>query len=259
MPTVLAGLEPLAIAGLVLAFFTALTVLNVAVGFAAERLMPGRRIFAVKLAPGQYRFELLGNVIFLAVATSALTAVLLSGLVRLGEESLLRGTATFFAMLFGFQIFYWGLHRAMHTRALIRIHAWHHRSHVTTPLTGQSMSFGESCGWMLGYAGLPLIFSLLVPISFWGWMAYLAFNVAGNIVGHANVELASPRLVSRRTAALSNPFVYHALHHARWRGHYGFQAALMDRLFGTELPDWPVLFQRVSAGRPLASLKERGD
>jgi hypothetical protein len=39
----------------------------------------------------------------------------------------------------GFQAFYWTLHRAM-LQHLLFVHRWHHRSRVTTPLSGQSMS-----------------------------------------------------------------------------------------------------------------------
>jgi sterol desaturase/sphingolipid hydroxylase (fatty acid hydroxylase superfamily) len=146
----------------------------------------------------------------------------------------------------------------MHTRALVRFHRWHHRSQVTTPLTGQSMSAVEVCGWLLGYVGLPWLYSQLVPISFWGWVAYLAFNVLGNVAGHANVEPTARAAATRTAALFVNPFVYHCLHHARWKGHYGFQAAFMDRLFGTEWRDWPALYARIVAGKPLTSLKERG-
>ena len=55
----------------------------------------------------------------------------------------------------------------------------------------------------------------------------------------------------------SNPIVYHALHHARWGVNFGFQAAWMDRLFGTESEEWPGGYERVTAGRPLTRLEER--
>ena len=208
------------------------------------------------LADGQYRFELAGNVVFLAVATFTFTATLASGITRLGTESLARGVATFGAQLVSFQVYYYVLHRAMHHRRLLRFHKWHHRSHVTTPLTGQSMSFVESCAWMVGYAAIPVAMSHVMPISFIGWAAHLAFNVLGNIVGHANVELGASG--SRMTALVANPFVFHALHHARWTGHYGFASALMDRLGRTEWGDWPLLWRMITRGRPLRSLKEKG-
>jgi sterol desaturase/sphingolipid hydroxylase (fatty acid hydroxylase superfamily) len=145
----------------------------------------------------------------------------------------------------------------MHQKALVRFHRWHHVSRVTTPLSAQSMSAVESAAWMLGYVGLPVVLSWLAPISASGWAWYMAYNVLGNIVGHANAE-PIPRLPLRRHAALlSNVFVYHALHHARWNGHYSFGTAMMDRLCATEWADWPALHDRAAAGQPLRSLRER--
>ncbi len=258
MPDALAQASLPKLTLIVLAFFLGMTLFNVSIGFALERWLPRRRIFDVPLAEGQYRFELVGNVVFLVVAVTTFTAVLASGVVRLGPSSLLRDGLTFLALTIGFQVFYYGMHRAMHHRALVRFHRWHHRSHVTTPLTGQSMSFVEACGWMVGYAGLPLLMSYVAPIGFWGWLGYLVVNVGGNIVGHANVELSRGVAGLRWRSLNANAFVYHALHHARWTGHYSFQAATMDRLFGTEWKDWPALVQRVLDGRPLRSLKEKG-
>jgi sterol desaturase/sphingolipid hydroxylase (fatty acid hydroxylase superfamily) len=246
-------------AALVFAFFGLLTAVSLATGFLAERKVQGRRIFSVPLAAGQLRFEATGNLVFLAITVATFTVALKSDVVRFGEPSLARDAGTFFSLMIGFQVFYYFLHRAMHTRALLWMHRWHHRSQVTTALSAQSMSAAEAVAWMLGYVGLPILLSLVAPIGFWGWAAYMAFNVTGNVVGHANVELGGAKAGSRTAALFANPWLYHALHHARWTGHYAFQAALMDRAFGTEFSDWPALFARVRQGRPLASLRERGD
>lgn len=245
------------LAGYVAAFFVLLTVGNVLLGFAAERAMPKRKIFDVPLAKGQLGFELTGNVVFLAVTIVTFTAALGSGAVRFGEHSWVLATTTFLSLVVGFQVFYYFLHRAMHARYLRWMHEWHHRSQVTTALSAQSMSVYEALAWMLGYVGLPIAISLVAPIGFWGYVGYMAFNVSGNIVGHANVELGATG--SRAAALFANPWIYHALHHARWTGHYSFQAALMDRAFGTEFADWPPLFDRVRSGHPLESLRARGD
>ena len=260
MPELLARASLPELFAMTFAFFLGLTLLNVPFGFALERLLPRRRIFDVPLAEGQYRFELVGNLVFLAVVVPTFTAALAARVVRLAPSSLERSAATFFALAAGFQVFYYGLHRAMHHRSLVRFHRWHHRSHVTTPLTGQSMSFVEALGWMVGYVGLPVLFSQISPLGFWGWAGYIAFNVTGNIVGHANVEMKLMKTGLWWSSAFNaNAFVFHALHHARWTGHYGFQASMMDRIFGTEWKDWPVLFRRIADGHPLKSLKERGD
>lgn len=246
-------------AGIILASHLAITVVAAALGFAAERLLPRRRIFDVALFEGQYRFELLGNVVFLAITAVTLTVALRGGLMRFAAGSTARELITFQAMLVGFQVLYWFLHRAMHTRALVGIHRWHHRSQVTTPLTGQSMSAAEGALWMLGYVAVPALVSQVVPLGFWGWAGYLAFNVFGNMFGHANVECVIPLAASRASTLFSNVFTFHALHHARWTGHYGFMAAGMDRLMKTEWADWPALYARIDRGEALTSLKQRGD
>lgn len=242
----------------VAAFFVGLTLLALGQGFAMERALGSkRRVFDVPLAKGQYRFEAIGNLVFLFVTITTVTTVLSLGWFRF-EGGTARGVATFFGCMVGFQVFYYWLHRVMHHKALLRFHRWHHRSQVTTPLSGQSVSPVEAVGWMFGYVGLPLVVSWLVPISFYGWAGYLAFNVLGNIVGHANVEPNGPLFANRAVVWLANPFVFHSLHHARWTGHFCFQAGWMDRLFKTEWNDWPELFTRIVEGHPLKSLKDRG-
>ncbi len=256
MSTLLEATALPSLAAIVLAFFGGLSVASSVLGFVLERCFPSRKIFAVALAKGQYRFELVGNAVFIAVSAVTFTVTLASGVVRLGPESLARAAATFGALLVGFQVYYYFLHRAMHHRWLVRFHRWHHRSHVTTPLSGQSMSFVESCAWMVGYAGIPIAMSYVAPFSLVGWAVYLAFNIVGNVVGHANVELGLSG--SRVGALVVNPYVFHALHHARWTGHYGFASALMDRLCRSEWDDWPLLWRKIMDGHPLETLKERG-
>ncbi len=259
MPPELIALSFSRLALTVFAFFAGMTVVSVAMGFAVERALAGsRKIFDLPLFEGQYRFELLGNAVFVVIATVTVTLALRAGVVRFGPSSTLRGALTFYAMLLGFQVYYWFLHRAMHHRAIVRVHRWHHRSQVTTPLTGQSMSAFEALGWMGGYVGLPWLFSLVTPLSFWGLVAYLAFNVFGNMVGHSNVEPTARVASSRGATLFANVFLFHSLHHARWNGHYSFQAALMDRIMGTEWDDWHSLYEKVASGHPLTSLKERG-
>jgi Delta7-sterol 5-desaturase len=258
MPDSLDSASSMILALYVLGFFSSLTLIALAVGFGIERALGHtKKIFAVPLAKGQLRFELAGNVVFVCVATVSVSTALHFGIVRFGPPSLARHVGTFWALFVGFQAFYWMLHRAMHTRHLLFVHRWHHRSLVTTPLSGNSMSVGECLLWMLGYVGLPALYSVALPISFQGWAAYLAFNVIGNVVGHVNVEITARPFASRSAALFTNPVVYHALHHARWRVNFGYQAAWMDRLLGTESEEWPRVYERVMSGRPLTRINER--
>jgi lathosterol oxidase len=243
----------------VFAAMASLTTASVACGYLAERAFPNRRVFSLPIPDGQLSHEFKGNLVFIAVSALSFTLALHLGLFNFAAPKTVASIVTFFTLMMAFQVFYYGLHRAMHHPKLIWMHRWHHRSQVTTPLSGQSVSVFEALGWMLGYVGLPALLSLYMPITFWGYFGYLAFNIVGNIVGHANVEPNSAAAGSRFATLFANPFVYHALHHARWTGHYAFQTAMMDRIWGTEFADWPALFKRIISGKPLASLKERGE
>lgn len=257
MPDELASLGYMDLAAVVLAFFASMTVIGVAIGAACERAFPSRKIMAVAPAPGQVPLEMLGNVVFILVSGITFTFALHLRVIRF-EGGALRSVLTFFALVLVFQIFYYWLHRAMHVRRLLWMHRWHHQSQVTSALSAQSVHPAEAVAWMLGYVGLPALMSLVVPLGFWGYAGYIMFNVFGNVVGHANVELTAKQTATRTAALFANPFVYHSLHHARWTGHYSFQAALMDRLFGTEYADWPELYEQIANGKPLQSFKDRG-
>jgi Delta7-sterol 5-desaturase len=102
------------------------------------------------------------------------------------------------------------------------------------------------------------LISLFIPLSFAGWLAYVGFNVLGNMADHANVEVVAPnRLLWRRSTGAA-VFTFHALHHARWTGHFGFASTWVDRIFRTEWSDWPDLHRKVWRGEALTSLKQRG-
>ncbi|MFP6656493.1 MAG: sterol desaturase family protein [Myxococcota bacterium] len=232
--------------------------LNVAAGFGLEsRLGSQYRIWALPRAEGQLRWELIGNLRFVVM-----TAFAFAGLLRvapLAEESLASIVTTFLVRWIGFDIYYWGLHRAMHWAPLYRFHRLHHDSRVTSPLTGYSMTAVESAGWLLGLVGIPLMLSWLTPLSLVGLLAYHAgYQVPGNVIGHANVDFFPAAIAKRANSWMIHPTTYHALHHARYQNHYSFGSSFMDRLLGTEWPDWPELHGRIRRGEPLRSLSTQG-
>ena len=115
----------------------------------------------------------------------------------------------------------------------------------------------KSLGWIAGLLVPPAAMSAFAPVSAYGLAIYVFANTFVNLAGHANAE-ANP-FAQRSATWLTHPWVYHALHHARFKNHYSFASSFMDRLFGTEWSDWPALHARVVAGQPLESLSERGD
>jgi sterol desaturase/sphingolipid hydroxylase (fatty acid hydroxylase superfamily) len=251
----------LALLPLIASVWTALILVSVAAGYATEAAMKERRVWALPLDAGQLRHEVIGNAVFLAIAIVTTTLFLARGWIRFSTPDAAttgRMVATFWGMWFGFQAYYYAAHRLMHRRELVRMHRWHHRSRVTTPLTGHSMSWAEALVWMVGYFGLPALVSVFVPLSFSGWLSYLVFNVFGNLVGHANVETVGPSRILWWRSTFGAVFTFHSLHHARWTGHYGFASTWADRLFKTEWNDWLDLHARVWRGEALTSFKQRG-
>ena len=252
----LASLSLPALFAVVTAAFLGMTLLSSGLGFACERLLRARRIWAVPLDRGQYRFELLGNLIFLPIQIAAFTAVLYAGAIRFDDDA--SPLLTFAICYVGFLVYYYPLHLLLHRRRWVRFHRWHHRSRVTTPLTGQSMGPVEAIAWAIGYLAIPALASLVLPISAGGFVAHVVYNVFGNIFGHSNFEMVNPLSRTRLASIFTPPFVYHALHHARWTGNYGFGSTGLDWVFGSEFGDWRRLAAKVIDGEPLRSLKERG-
>lgn len=241
------------------AALTLLTLASLAVGFGLERAAwaRGRRVFAVPIPRDQLRHEAIGTALFVVLFAPALAAALHTGALSFSEGWLAQALGFFVPML-SFQLLYYWLHRAMHTRSLFWMHRWHHVSRVTTPLTGFSMHPVETLGWIAGLLGPAVVLARFELLGAGGFTGFLAFLWFGNITGHANAEIF-PYRVTWKSALSANAVVFHSLHHARYTGHYGFATALFDRLFRTEWPDWLPLHQKIVAGQALERLQERGD
>ena len=256
MADFIASLTFPALLGFVSLYVGGLVALSLVTGFAAERLLSERRrIFDMPVPRGQLAQETLGTLRFLAIAFPVFAAMLWYA--DRAPNNWFHFTVTFGVCWVSFEVLYWGLHRALHTKSLFRFHRYHHESKVTTPMTGYSMSVFEVVGWLISLAGPPLLLSQFLPISIEGWMAYMAYHVSGNVVGHVNVEVLPRFLSVRANSWFAHPVTYHSLHHARVLNHYGFGSTLLDRALATEWEDWPVLHRRVCDGTPLARLTER--
>ncbi len=247
---------------LALAITAALIALNAVwsvVGVVAERGFRHYRVWAVDLRPGQLRWEILANLRFDAVVGCFIAALLASGAVRVSPDpSAWLSWATFGACWVTFEIYYWCLHRALHTRPLYRFHRWHHESRVTTAFTGVSTSSVEALGWAVGFGLAPILLSTFSEVSLTGWAFYFLYNYSGNIVGHVNADFFPKAMNRRGLTWMIHPITYHALHHARFVNHYSFGSSFMDRLLGTEWEDWPALHERVRDREPMQSLAQRG-
>lgn len=239
-------------------FLVAMNGLFSAIGVFVERSSLGRnfRIWSMEVPEGQVRREIGSSLRFNVLAGVCMAGMVSTGVVHIAADA--SAWITFGACWIAFEIYYWALHRAMHTRALFRFHKFHHDSKVTTPFTGLSMSTVEGLGWILGFSLAPILLSIFGSVSAVGWMLYLFYNYSGNIVGHVNAEILPNFLRDRKNSWAMHPVVYHSLHHARFVNHYGFGSTFMDRLMQTEWADWPKLHERVVSGKPLSSFAQKG-
>jgi len=244
-----------------MAAFSAMIAIAAGAGFALEAALGStRRIWDLPREEGQLRWEFLANLRFIVMAGIAFAGLLWTVPVALAaEDTTGRAILTFFVCWSVFEIYYWGMHRLMHYPRFYRFHRFHHDSRVTSPLTGYSMSTVESIGWLIGLTGAPFLLGLFTPISLTGLIAYhVLYQIPGNVVGHANVDPFPKAAQARIASWMNHPILYHSLHHARFNNHYSFGSSFMDRLLGTEWPDWPELHARVISGTPLKKLSERG-
>ena len=128
-------------------------------------------------------------------------------------------------------LYYW-MHRAMHTRLLLKhVHGWHHR--VLTPLaiTGHYMNPVEYVlTGSLAFVGPALLGSHIVTL--WLWIAFRQWEASEGHCGYAFPW--SPT----RWLPFSHGALHHDFHHARVRGNYAGFLPLWDRLFGTHVRDY---------------------
>ena len=241
-----------------LGIVTGASLVSTGLGVALEAAFGSRtRIWAVALLAGQRTREITSYIAFILMLTTCAALWLSAGLVEFGGTGAAQAALTFAVLWTSFEIYYYGLHRALHSHALYRFHVHHHESRVTTSWTGQSLSLVEAPGWIAGLLVPPAVMSLVTPVSATGCLIYFFANTFVNLVGHANVEL-NP-IAHRSLTWLNHPWIYHSLHHARFKNNYSFASTFMDRLFGTEWSDWAVLHEQVMGGQPMTRLTERGD
>ncbi|CAM3299569.1 sterol desaturase family protein [Corallococcus soli] len=90
-----------------------------------------------------------------------------------------------------------------------------------------------------------------------GFLAYMLTNYALNAVGHGNTEWLPKRFVTSWVGRVFFTPTFHAMHHARYQGHYGLYTVLLDRWFGTTFEDYPQVHARARDGEGLTRMGER--
>jgi sterol desaturase/sphingolipid hydroxylase (fatty acid hydroxylase superfamily) len=135
--------------------------------------------------------------------------------------------------------FYW-THRLMHHRRLFRwFHLTHHLSHAPTPWAAYAFAVPEA---LVQGAFVPL-FVAIVPMHQLALLAFMTFQIARNVMGHAGFEIHPAAMVRSPRLNWNNTTTHHDLHHQTGRYNFGLYFGWWDRLMGTEHPQYRARFE----------------
>lgn len=216
-----------------------------------------RRIFRLPYAAGQLASELRAALPVIVLDAAAITAVGVLGLLPVASPTLFNTLAGFVLMFVWFEVWFYAAHRLMHQPRFYWIHRQHHVAKVVDPLSSLSFSLVERAILLVGALGFAIAITHLMPISAAGLSAYALVNYLLNVVGHSNVEIFPAWFVESRLGRYIVTPTFHALHHARYRGHYGLFTSVLDRAFNSVFPDYSAVQQRASEGAGLSRQGER--
>jgi lathosterol oxidase len=212
-----------------------------------------RRIYKMPIELPQLASELRAGVFVLLVDAMSVALLIHYNLFRHAEGPL-TNALTFAGIFVWYEIWFYATHRLLHSRAFFFIHAQHHMAKVASPLTAISFSFLERVILLVGGIGLPALISQWIPMSFTAYAAYFTLNYVLNVYGHMNVEVLPPEVIKNPAGEFFNSTTYHALHHARFQGHFGLFTPYLDRIFGTRYEDYEKVHQEAYEGRGLERL-----
>ncbi|MBY0451616.1 MAG: sterol desaturase family protein, partial [Bdellovibrionaceae bacterium] len=189
----------------------------------------------------------IGSGIFILFVDATMTVVLLkAGLLNVKKNGSLVEFVTVFGLMFVWvEIYFYYSHRLLHHPKLFRIHRAHHQGAPLSPLTSLSFSLIERLILLFGAVVLPALLSLWVPLSAEAYMAYFFTNYSLNVLGHVNVEIFSPRFVNSWAGRFFYTPTFHALHHLRYKGHFGLFTSFLDKSHGTYFKDYPAFHENI--------------
>src|SRR5687768_11576731 len=216
-----------------------------------------RRIYNLEASQDQLKEELNNSFLTSPLHACLIGGALYSGFLTNHATTLLNFIYTFAIVFVWTEIWHYFSHRAMHHKSLLWIHREHHKSKVTNVISSMSFSFMEKFIFSAGIIAPVAALSSVMPISFYGIVAYYVFYFVTNALGHSNFEIREPGYAQTWIGKIINTPTYHAMHHARYVKNYGLITSTLDRMFNTMWEDYDKVQSRAAAKQPLTKLSER--
>ena len=214
-----------------------------------------RRVFDVDPSAAQVHSEITSS--FLTSPVHVMLTFLFIEIGLFAESNVVLLIPTFLGVFLWVEVWHYASHRAMHHKRFHRMHRHHHRSRAVNIFSSFSFSISEKAVFTIGILLPVYAVDTWVPLSAEGFFLYYLFYFYTNTLGHSNYEFRKPGYLQTWMGRCVNSPTYHALHHARYIGHYGLMTPFLDRWLNTQWEDYPAIFERVAAGQPLEQLKDR--
>jgi lathosterol oxidase len=219
-----------------------------------------KRVYPLPWGKNQIRNELWIGLRSLVIDAAVVAVVLETGVLKINQDLEAGPAALMFGLIFvWFEAWFYYGHRALHSKLLYRFHHQHHTAQVTSPWTSLNFSIVERLYVIVGALFVPIVWTYFWgPVPFPGVVAYFLFNYLFNVYGHLNVEFLPENYHESLISKVWNSVTYHAVHHARYQGHYGLFTPIFDRIHGTGFSDFNELYKKVVRNGGLRSLNEKG-
>ena len=219
---------------------------------------------ARKIQQKGFRWRIFRNEIFFATANILCSGFLIGGLTKfLQHHGFVRFNyhpaplwvlaGEFALYFFGFDTYFYWLHRLMHMEPIYTwVHKIHHRSISPNPLTTLSVSPLES----LINGGFMPLFTMLVAVHPTTLALMGPCTVLMGFYVHSGIEFF-PKWWNRTW--LTRWFItatFHDQHHRYFKGNYGGFTTIWDWICGTVRPSFLVDFEKVTT-RPIVRRSRR--
>ncbi len=216
-----------------------------------------RRIYKIEYPEGQLKQELLTDLKVIPFYSLLVSGAYFLNLIHFSESSFIGNVGTFAVIFIWNEIWFYGLHRLLHTKKFMFIHKTHHRARVASPFSIACFSLLEQSSHVFFALILPIAISSWFPITFVGLGFYSFFQITVNLLGHMNIEIYPPWFANSSIGKWVTTPTFHILHHGRSKGHYGLLTTIPDRIFGTYFHDYTAVQRDAALGKGLTRLSEK--